>query len=407
MSAAIDLLRERGVLSPRDAHFALTLGRLAGESDERVLLAAAMASPHVGHGHVCLDLARLVTEGVVDDEGAVVDVAWPPLAEWIAALRASVCVAVWTAGVPPAGAAEQRRSSSGAKAEESTGPDGPVAGGTPAIQTRPLILDDGGRLYLQRYFAHQQTLAHGILSRAHPIEPRREIPRELLAALFPAAAEAPQQPTLFDRVEPDWQRVAAIAALDRRFTAISGGPGTGKTYTVVKILALLLEQALRAGERPPRLLLLAPTGKAAARLKQSVASLAAKLPLRDEVRALLPAEASTIHRALGVRPGSRTRFRHDRDEPLLADVVLVDEASMVDLALMARLVDALPPHARLILLGDKDQLASVEAGAGRRRRRQHRPGRAPPREGGRGGRGGGERGRGQRRDRGAAAIRPP
>jgi exodeoxyribonuclease V alpha subunit len=152
---------------------------------------------------------------------------------------------------------------------------------------------------------------------------------------------------------------------------ISGGPGTGKTSTVVKILALLVEQALarapaatvRRAAELPRMLLLAPTGKAAARLSEAIKRAKGALQATAEVRAAIPDEASTIHRALGTIGGHAQRFRHHRDAPLAADVIVVDEASMVDLALMARLLEAVPAGARVILLGDKDQLASVEAGA--------------------------------------------
>jgi len=147
----------------------------------------------------------------------------------------------------------------------------------------------------------------------------------------------------------------------RRFTVISGGPGTGKTHTVAKILALLFDQARAAG-RTPRVLLLAPTGKAAQRLSEAIQASLALLGADALPPELVPS-ASTIHRALGFQSRTPTRFRHDAESPLAADVVLVDEASMVDLALMTKLVDAVPSYARLILLGDKDQLASVEAGA--------------------------------------------
>ncbi len=148
-------------------------------------------------------------------------------------------------------------------------------------------------------------------------------------------------------------------ALLNRLTVISGGPGTGKTTTVTKLLALLVEAARPRG---PRIVLAAPTGKAAARLSDAIKSARQRLECSDEVREAIAAEASTIHRLLGVIPG-RTGFRHDARNPLHLDVLVVDEASMVDVPLMARLLAALPPHARLILLGDKDQLASVEAGS--------------------------------------------
>ena len=144
---------------------------------------------------------------------------------------------------------------------------------------------------------------------------------------------------------------------------ISGGPGTGKTTTVVKIIALLIEQALKAGAAPPLIDLLAPTGKAAARLEESVRAAGSKLGLEDEVLSNIPLEGATLHRRLGYNPRGFGSFRHGKKDPLGADVVIIDEASMIDLGLMVKLVDAIPAHTRLILLGDRDQLASVEAGS--------------------------------------------
>ncbi|MBL4687236.1 MAG: exodeoxyribonuclease V subunit alpha, partial [Nannocystaceae bacterium] len=211
--------------------------------------------------------------------------------------------------------------------------------------------------YLSRYFHYQRALAERLRERV---------------ALRPAAVDLARLREGVDRLLPTsgsgfvahaQQRLAAVVAVLRGLTVISGGPGTGKTTTVLRILALLQEQALGAGRAPLRIRLLAPTGKAAARLVESIESGRAALPCSDAVRDSIPGQASTIHRALGFRPGSPTQFRHDADDPLPADVVLVDEASMVDLALMAKLFEALPPNARVILLGDKNQLASVEAGA--------------------------------------------
>jgi exodeoxyribonuclease V alpha subunit len=159
--------------------------------------------------------------------------------------------------------------------------------------------------------------------------------------------------------EVNLQREAALAALSRRFAVISGGPGTGKTTVVACILALLVE--LADGEAP-RIQLAAPTGKAAMRLKQSILHTVERLELSEAVRSALPREVTTIHRLLGVIPG-RSSFRHDHNNPLPCDVLVVDEASMIDLPLMSRLLDALRTDTRVILLGDRDQLASVEAGA--------------------------------------------
>ncbi|MFB9154627.1 exodeoxyribonuclease V subunit alpha [Vibrio gallaecicus] len=164
----------------------------------------------------------------------------------------------------------------------------------------------------------------------------------------------------------NWQKVAAAVALSRRFTVISGGPGTGKTTTVAKLLAAMVEQSLgkNNGEftNLPIIKLVAPTGKAAARLTESIGKAIEQLPISPEVKNNIPTESSTLHRLLGAIP-NRAEFRHNRNNPLHLDILVVDEASMVDLSMMYKLVDALPDHARLILLGDKDQLASVEAGA--------------------------------------------
>ncbi len=187
----------------------------------------------------------------------------------------------------------------------------------------PLVLDEHDRLYLRRYWEYEQQLAGAILSRA--------------AASSPATVEEGS----------DLQQVAAARAVANRFTVITGGPGTGKTQTVTKILQLLFAEP---GGEKLRVALAAPTGKAAARLTESVRSVQQGV------------QATTIHRLLGYLPGSAS-FRHNAEHPLSYDVVIVDEASMIDLALMTKLVVAVPPAAHLILLGDRDQLASVEAGS--------------------------------------------
>ncbi|MFI5395888.1 MAG: exodeoxyribonuclease V subunit alpha [Candidatus Binatia bacterium] len=323
MTVTLESLRAAGVLSPLDEHFARAVGRMADERRPEVLLAAALTSRHVGNGQVCVHLARLVESGrLVNAAGDPVEGAWPEPGQWLEALRSSPLVS-----------------------------DGSVA--------TPLVLDDVGRLYLRRYWEHQARLAAAIRARATQVDSNIDGAwlRQGLDCLFPANGVSAES------AEIDWQRIAALLAAQRRFCVISGGPGTGKTYTVVKILALLVEQALRASGRTLRVTLVAPTGKAAARLSESIQRAKNDLDCSEEVKNAIPEEAATIHRCLGTAWGSSTRFRHDADTPLLTDVVLIDEASMVDLALMSRLVAAVPPQARLILLGDKDQLASVEAGA--------------------------------------------
>ena len=159
----------------------------------------------------------------------------------------------------------------------------------------------------------------------------------------------------------DWQKLACALATRGAFSIVTGGPGTGKTTTVVRLLALLQAPAVEAGT-PLRIRLAAPTGKAAARLTESISLQVKSLEVDDKVRQKIPSDVTTVHRLLGSRPGTR-HFRHHAGNRLPLDVLVVDEASMIDLEMMANLLDALPAHARLVLLGDKDQLASVEAGA--------------------------------------------
>ena len=312
----LDELARHGVLSPLDVAFARTAARLAEEHDAHVLAAAALASRQVRHGHVCLDLRALDALDLRADRferGAVL-----PAFEW-----------------EPPPARDVERALARSALVGSAGPG-----------ETPLVLDDRRRLYLRRYWEHEQAVAHALLARAGAEEATD--PDELargLAALFGT-----------DTADP--QRDAARMAVKRRLAVISGGPGTGKTSTVVKILALLLAQ-----RDPFRVHLMAPTGKAAARLTESIRAAKAKLAVAEELRARIPENATTIHRALGTIRDRSTRFRHDASRPLSTDLVLVDEASMIDLALFRRLLDALPESARLILLGDENQLASVEAGA--------------------------------------------
>lgn len=322
MADLLDTLQQAGGLTVLDVQFARALGRRRGaeENAQEVLLAAAVASHAAGMGHVCVDLASLCESATVwDDDGhPVPQVSWPPLATWRAALRGSPLVV-----------------------------DGKVAN-----SWAPLVLDGADRLYLERLWSHEQSLASHIEKRAamrDDIDPAWL--RPALDRLFDAAN---------DRNEPDWQRIAAHAALRSRFGVISGGPGTGKTFTVAKLLALMVERETHAGRPVPRIALLAPTGKAAARLSESIRGAIEQLDCDTATRAAIPTEASTIHRALRISPS----IRSGRKRTLLsADTVLIDEASMVDLTLLRRLLDALEASTRVILLGDKDQLASVEAGA--------------------------------------------
>lgn len=291
--------------------FVDSLLRLDPEAPEPVLAAAALCCAALANGDVCLPLAPLAGQAVFTEEGGGLHV--PPLEAWRALLAASPLVAA------PGGFA-------------------------------PLVLDDD-RLYLARYHAYERALAAQLLAR-HAERPALDEARlaDSLARLFAANAE-----------RPDWQRLAAAQAVRCSLAVISGGPGTGKTTTVVRLLAALLEQQAEGASRLA-IGLAAPTGKAAARMAEAIRGAKATLPVDDAVRAALPEEAQTLHRLLGSR-GDSPQVRHHAGNPLALDVLVVDEASMVDLALMAKLLDALPPGARLILLGDKDQLSAVEAGA--------------------------------------------
>lgn len=339
MREPVDLerLARAKYLSPLDVHFARTLLGLWDPGPdaltrERVALACALVSRHVSAGHVCLSLATLsespprISERGDDGQEQVVELAWPSEAQWLSALSQSPLVG------------------------------GPDAG-------RPLVLDAHGHLYLRRYFEHEQALVSDLLARVS-LSPSSKAPDADLDRYFPPAAAAAERPRQLSLdAEVDLQRQAAAMAVERPFAVITGGPGTGKTSTVVKLLALLVERHLAEQGPAPRIHLLAPTGKAAARLSESIVAARAGLPCEERVRAAIPGQASTIHRALGTLPRGQVGFRHDQRHPLLTDVVLVDEASMVDLSLMRRLLTAIPSTARVILLGDRDQLASVEAGA--------------------------------------------
>ncbi|MFH1808093.1 MAG: exodeoxyribonuclease V subunit alpha [Pseudomonadota bacterium] len=303
-----------------DAHLAALLVRLGHVQHPDLHQVITVLCQRVRQGDVCVDLADLAAEpvGLASDEESPAPT-WQDLPGLRVLLRSSTLVGE---GHPPT----------------------------------PLVLDDHGRLYLYRYWKHEQRIVAALERLARQ-------PKSAVDAAWLHAALGRLFPSSLPENEPDWQKVAGAVAMLRSLCVITGGPGTGKTYTVTKILALLVEQALTTGHRPPRMALLAPTGKAAHRLLESVRSARGSLACDDAVRACIPDQAFTIHRALGAMPGQHTHFRHGEDNPLPVDVVLVDEASMVDVGLMSRLLGALRPGARLILLGDRDQLASVEAGA--------------------------------------------
>ncbi len=348
MQALIARWAQRGWLRPLDAAFAGFLWREVADADPLLVLAAALASHQLGRGHVCLDLAATLADPALalslppeaadgEDEGAD---------DLPARVLAGLELARWQRAL-----------------------DDPrlVGGGAGAT---PLVVR-GTRLYLRRYWQYEQAVGAALDARlARSAALAATLPqaalRAALDALFPAAGSVPMP-------VPDWQKLACALAVRSAFAIVTGGPGTGKTTTVVKLLALLQALALSApapGGAPARALrirLAAPTGKAAARLNEAIAGAVARLALDglaqgEAVRAAIPTTVGTLHRLLGSRPDSR-RFRHDARNPLALDVLVIDEASMIDLELMAAVLAALPARSRLILLGDKDQLASVEAGA--------------------------------------------
>jgi exodeoxyribonuclease V alpha subunit len=316
-----DLLRafnDAGVLTAGDVQIATRLAAIAGDDDPEVVLATAFAVRAPRLSHVLVDLPSL-RETVAVDADEPVDAAalpWPDPTAWLQRLADSPLVA---------------------GDDEVDGPP------------RPLRLV-GNALYLDRYWREERQVAADLLA-------LRDAPA---ADLADGDVDERVHRLLGDAAAGS-QGLAARAATGHALTVIAGGPGTGKTTTVAAIAALLAEQT---GPRRPLLALVAPTGKAAARLQESVRASAHALdvdaPIADWMADL---EASTLHRLLGRRPGSHSRFLHHRGRRLPHDVVIVDEASMVSLSLMARLVEALPPHARLVLVGDPDQLTSIEAGA--------------------------------------------
>jgi exodeoxyribonuclease V alpha subunit len=315
MSLLDDLLRSGG-LRPLDHALAQSLRRLDPSTPDDVLAAAALASLAISHGHAGFDPAH--PQALLD---AAIE--WPAAPDWHAALMASRWVST---------------------------PQMDAVAATDA----PLAYDNG-LLYLRRYREYERRLAAGL---------------QRIAAVAPAdadiAALAPLFTTLFPHAQAgDAQARAAAVALLRPLLLVTGGPGTGKTTTIARLLLLLVAQSRQAARPLPRIALAAPTGRAAERmaesLRKAVAGIRALPGIDTALCDALPQSASTLHRLLGPIPNS-PRFRCDADNPLPFDVVVVDEASMVDLPLMCKLVEAVADGARLVLLGDRDQLPSVEAG---------------------------------------------
>jgi exodeoxyribonuclease V alpha subunit len=306
-------LKDAQSIASIDYYFAKFIAEQSAAESDLVVLAAALVSYELGRGNVCVDLTEIGTPFDLEDANVFADISLPAS---ISRLLESLAIGVCT-------------------------------------DNKPMILD-GNLLYLNRYWHYQEQVAKSILSRCVPADNHDQYElKNSLDRLF-AGNDCANK--------PDWQKVAAALAVRNRFTVISGGPGTGKTTTVARLLAMLVEMALLANQPLPLIKLVAPTGKAAARLTQSIKNAKLTVNCSAEVRQAITENASTIHRLLGVIPDS-PHFRHNAQNPLLIDCLVVDEASMVDLPLMAKLLQSLPDSARVILLGDKDQLASVEAGS--------------------------------------------
>lgn len=299
---------EKRLLRPLDIQFARLV---ATESQPALLLAAACVSAEAGEGHVCLPLSNLCEDSL------------------FAGRQPALAQAIWqAAGAPddwPSRLTDWSAVSDGSR-------------------VTPLVLSNQ-RLYLHRLWYSEGRVADFFAA------------QEIKTA-FDMRAAGDVLNSLFGDQPENWQKIAAAVALTRKTAVISGGPGTGKTTTVAKLLAALI----RLNPGALRIQLAAPTGKAAARLTESLGRALQELVVSDEERRRFPAEATTLHRLLGAQPDTQ-RLRYHAGNPLHLDVLVVDEASMVDLSMMAKLIAALPAHARVVFLGDRDQLASVEAGA--------------------------------------------
>jgi exodeoxyribonuclease V alpha subunit len=309
MNTMLAALRKSARLRRADVALGEWIARAFPGSTVEVALAGALAARAIADGHSALELAR-ASEWLAGLDGDGKPPALPHAEAWCEALSRSAAV----------------------HANGSAG------------NLRPLVLDGQGRVYLRRYFDYEQQLARALTARAQPLPGFRNPGTE------------PRAPD----IDPDQQRAIDIART-HRFALVTGGPGTGKTHSVARMLSALAQAAHAQGERL-RIALAAPTGKAAARLGESLRTQLADLDLPEPVASQLPRDAKTVHGVLGISPW-RPQPRFDRAAPLPLDVVVVDEVSMVDLPLMAKLVVAIPESARLILLGDPDQLSAVEAGS--------------------------------------------
>jgi exodeoxyribonuclease V alpha subunit len=309
----ISTLNTAGIFSRIDIHFARFILDFSNDQDPDIFLAAALVSRATANGDICLDLDSMSETVLIEKQAGQDPIFYPRVEKWRPKLEAHPTV------------------------------------GKPG-QRCPLIIDDHNRLYLYRYWEYENKLSLSIRDRAS-----RELAdfnplgvNATLNRLFPATAEG-----------LDWQKVAAVIGLLKGFSVITGGPGSGKTHAIAGILALIVACT---DDYKLNIYLTAPTGKAAARLGESILRVKEHLDCSRSIKDAIPGDVFTIHRLLKPIPGT-PYFHYNSDHLLPADVVVVDEASMVDLALMSKLLQACPPNARILVAGDKDQLASVQAGS--------------------------------------------
>lgn len=317
MNKYFNTLSQTKLFSEIDLHFAKFISENSNNDDPDIILGAALASRVTVNGDVCLDLAvyenKILNQKKTNQAMPDYNLVCPELSTWLEKL-----LSINTVGKPG--------------------------------DFCPLVLD-GTRLYLYRYWEYEKKLVNAIQNRVEKKDfeiPDTKHAREVLSKLFPEPV----------REKTDWQKIASLVGFFKRFSVISGGPGTGKTYTVAKILAFLCELSFCN----LRIFLCAPTGKAAARLNESIRRAKRTLACSDDIKAAIPDETFTLHRMLNTITGT-PYFRYNSENQLPADVVVVDETSMVDIALMSKLLQAVPVDARLILAGDSDQLSSVESGS--------------------------------------------
>ena len=353
IKALLKVWEAERLITPLDRHFAIELAQLhqtqlktldeAHTSDgaygELFLLICALLSKQLSQQHTCLPIHQIALDN--------------PMVEQVSHCRITCTHSELTAIL-----AQFPCISSVGNASEPESLTAPISTEGSTLVSTPIVLDSGD-LYLQRYYQFETQVSDYLIQLSKSQGSKvTDATKASLDILFPASPSD---------VAPvfDWQKIATATAFSKKLAVITGGPGTGKTTTVTKLLFLLAQESLMT------IKLVAPTGKAAARLSESIKASKVRLkqelaPFADKINldnlSRVPEEASTLHRLLGVIPNSH-QFRHHKDNPLRLDLLVIDEASMVDLPMMHKVLSALPSHARLILLGDQDQLASVEAGA--------------------------------------------